>query len=125
MPTPPSLLNRLRGVAAFYMMSDTVQILRSESWTDEYGGTYNDYNIISTTKARITHRQYQEEPIGGGITNRDEYIFYFQDALDVTFDDRIRIVDDQNTERYFLVVGVDDAVSQGIFKVAKTEVNYN
>lgn len=125
MPTPPSLLNRLRGVSAFYMMTDSVQILRSESWSDEYGGTYNDYNIVATTKARITHRQYQEEPIGGGIANRDEYIFYFQDALDVRYDDKIKIVDDPNTTRYFLVVGVDDAVSQGIFKVAKTEVNYN
>lgn len=125
MPTPPSLLNRLRAVSASYMMTDSVQILRSESFTDEYGGTYNDYTIIETTKARITHRQYQEEPIGGGITNRDEYYFYFQDAVDVRFDDRIQIVDDKNTTRYFLVVGVDDAVSQGIFLVAKTEENYN
>jgi hypothetical protein len=125
MPTPPSLLNTLRGASAFYMMTDSVQILRSENFTDEYGGTYNDYGIVATTKARITHRQYQEEPIGGGITNRDEYLFYFLDALDIRFDDRIRIVDDPNTTRYFLVVGVDDVISQGIFKTAKTEVNYN
>jgi len=125
MPTPPSLLNTLRGASAFYMMTDSVQILRSENFTDEYGGTYNDYGIVGTTKARITHRQYQEEPIGGGITNRDEYYFYFADALDIRFDDRIRIVDDPNTTRYFLVVGVDDVITQGIFKTAKTEVNYN
>lgn len=125
MPTPSTLLNRLRGVSAFYMMTDSVRILRSESFTDEYGGTYNDYNTITTTKARITHKQYQEEPIGGGITNRDEYLFYFADSVDVRFDDRIEIVNDTNTTRYFLVVGVDDAVSQGIFLVAKTEENYN
>jgi len=46
MPTPPSLLNTLRGVSAFYMMTDSVQILRSESFTDEYGGTYNSYSIV-------------------------------------------------------------------------------
>jgi len=57
MPTPASLLNTLRASSAFYMMTDSVQILRSESFTDEYGGTYNDYGIVGTTKARITHRQ--------------------------------------------------------------------
>ena len=125
MPTPTSLLNTLRASSAFYMMTDSVQILRSESWTDEYGGTYNDYGIVGTTKARIVHKQYQEEPIGGGITNRDEYYFYFNDAVDVTFDDKLIKVDDPYTTRYFLVVGVDNALSQGIFLTVKTEVNYN
>jgi head-tail adaptor len=125
MPTPISLLNRLRAVSASYMMADNVQILRSESFSDEYGGTYNSYRIIQTIKARIVHKQYQEEPQGGGITNKDEYLFIFSDQVDIRFDDRIEIVDDPNTTRYFLVVGVDDVVSQGIFKTAKTEENYN
>jgi len=125
MPTPPSLLNRLRAVSASYMMADNVQIFRSESFSDEYGGTYNSYRIVQTIKARIVHKQYQEEPQGGGITNKDEYLFIFSDQVDIRFDDRIQIVDDPNTTRYFLVVGVDDVVSQGIFKTAKTEVNYN
>ena len=38
MPTPTSLLNTLRAASAYYMMSDNVRVLRSESWTDEYGG---------------------------------------------------------------------------------------
>ena len=97
----------------------------SISWNDEYGGVYTDYTVVSTTKARLTHRQYQEEPIGGGITNKDEYYFIFEDALDVRFEDRVEIVNDPNSTRYFLVVGVDDVVSQGIFKTAKVEVNYN
>ena len=125
MPTPPSLLNRLRAVSSEYMMTDNVQILRTEAFTDEYGGTYNDYNIVLTTKARLVHKQYQEEPQGGGITNKDEYLFIFSDSVDVRFDDKIRIVNDPNTTRYFLVVGVDDVISQGIFKTAKTEENYN
>jgi hypothetical protein len=125
MPTPTSLLNTLRAASAYYMMSDNVRVLRSESWTDEYGGVYTDYTVVSTTKARLTHRQYQEEPIGGGITNKDEYYFIFEDALDVRFEDRVEIVNDPNSTRYFLVVGVDDVVSQGIFKTAKVEVNYN
>ena len=125
MPTPTTLLNTLRAASAYYMMSDNVRVLRSESWTDEYGGVYTDYTVVSTTKARLTHRQYQEEPIGGGITNKDEYYFIFEDALDVRFEDRVEIVNDPNSTRYFLVVGVDDVVSQGIFKTAKVEVNYN
>jgi len=125
MPTPPSLLNRLRAVSSEYMMTDNVQILRTEAFTDEYGGTYNDYKIVVTTKARLVHKQYQEEPQGGGITNRDEYYFYFNDAVDVTFDDKLVKVDDPYTTRYFLVVGVDNALSQGIFLTVKTEVNYN
>jgi len=125
MPTPLSLLNRLRTVSANYMMVDNVQVLRSETFNDEYGGVYNDYKILLTTKARIVHKQYQEEPLGGGIANRDEYLFIFPDAVDIKFDDKLRIVNDPNTTRYFLVVGVDDVVSQGIFKTAKTEVNYN
>lgn len=125
MPTPPSLLNRLRAVSDFYMLTDLVQIIRSETFTDEYGGTYNDYNIVATVKARIVHKQYQEEPLGGGISNKDEYLFIFSDGIDVRFDDKIKIKNDPNTTRYFLVVGVDDVVSQGIFKTAKTEVNYN
>ncbi len=125
MPTPPSLLNKLRAVSASYMMTDSVQILRSESFSDEYGGTYNSYKIVQTVKARIVHKQYQEEPQGGGITNKDEYLFIFSDNVDVRFDDRIEIVNDPNTTRYFLVVGVDDVISQGIFKTAKTEENYN
>lgn len=125
MPTPSTLLNTLRAASAYYMMSDNVRVLRSESWTDEYGGVYTDYTVVSTTKARLTHRQYQEEPIGGGITNKDEYYFIFEDATDVRFEDRVEIVNDPNSTRYFLVVGVDDVVSQGIFKTAKVEVNYN
>lgn len=125
MPTPTTLLNTLRAASAYYMMSDNVRVLRSESWTDEYGGVYTDYTVVSTTKARLTHRQYQEEPIGGGITNKDEYYFIFEDALDIRFEDRVEIVNDPNSTRYFLVVGVDDVVSQGIFKTAKVEVNYN
>jgi hypothetical protein len=125
MPTPPSLLNTLRAASNYYMMSDSVQILRSESWNDEYGGVYTDYTVIATVKARLTHRQYQEEPIGGGITNKDEYYFIFPDAQDVQFQDRINIVNDAIPGRYFLVVGVDDVISQGIFKTAKVEVNYN
>jgi hypothetical protein len=125
MPTPTSLLNTLRAASAYYMMSDNVRVLRSESWTDEYGGVYTDYTVVSTTKARLTHRQYQEEPIGGGITNKDEYYFIFEDALDIRFEDRVEIVNDPNSTRYFLVVGVDDVVTQGIFKTAKVEVNYN
>jgi hypothetical protein len=125
MPTPTSLLNTLRAASAYYMMSDSVRVLRSESWTDEYGGVYTDYTVVSTTKARLTHRQYQEEPIGGGITNKDEYYFIFEDALDIRFEDRVEIVNDPNSTRYFLVVGVDDVVTQGIFKTAKVEVNYN
>jgi hypothetical protein len=125
MPTPTSLLNTLRTASAFYMMSDLVQVLRTESWTDEYGGVYSDYTIVATVKARLTHRQYQEEPLGGGITNKDEYYFIFPDVIDVRFDDRLQIVNDANPTRYFLVVGVDDVISQGIFKTAKVEVNYN
>jgi head-tail adaptor len=125
MPTPPSLLNRLRAVSAEYMLSDSVQIYRAETFTDEYGGTYNDYRLIETVKARIVHKQYQEEPQGGGITNRDEYYFYFNDSVDVTFDDKLVKVNDPYTTRYFLVVGVDNALSQGIFLTVKTEVNYN
>jgi hypothetical protein len=125
MPTPTTLLNTLRAASAYYMMSDNVRILRSESWSDEYGGVYTDYTVVSTTKARLTHRQYQEEPIGGGITNKDEYYFIFEDATDIRFEDRVEIVNDPNSTRYFLVVGVDDVVSQGIFKTAKVEVNYN
>lgn len=125
MPTPTSLLNTLRAASAYYMMSDNVRVLRSESWTDEYGGVYTDYTVVSTTKARLTHRQYQEEPIGGGITNKDEYYFIFEDALDIRFEDRVEIVNDPSSTRYFLVVGVDDVVTQGIFKTAKVEVNYN
>jgi hypothetical protein len=125
MPTPTSLLNTLRAASSFYMMSDLVQVLRTESWTDEYGGVYSDYTIVATVKARLTHRQYQEEPLGGGITNKDEYYFIFPDAIDVRFEDRLQIVNDVNPTRYFLVVGVDDVISQGIFKTAKVEVNYN
>jgi len=125
MPTPTSLLNTLRTASAFYMMSDLVQILRSESFSDEYGGVYTSYTIVETVKARLTHRQYQEEPIGGGITNKDEYYFIFPDVIDVRFEDRLQIVNDANPTRYFLVVGVDDVISQGIFKTAKVEVNYN
>ena len=125
MPTPTSLLNTLRAASRFYMMSDLVQVLRTESWTDEYGGVYSDYTIVATVKARLTHRQYQEEPLGGGITNKDEYYFIFPDVIDVRFDDRLQIVNDANPTRYFLVVGVDDVISQGIFKTAKVEVNYN
>lgn len=125
MPTPISLLNTLRAASAFYMMTDSVQILRTESWTDEYGGVYSDYTIVETVKARLVHRQYQEEPIGGGITNKDEYYFIFPDAVDVRFEDKIKKVNDPNTDRYFLVVGVDDVVSEGVFKTAKVEVNYN
>jgi head-tail adaptor len=125
MPTPLSLLNRLRAVSAEYMLTDSVKIYRAETFTDEYGGTYNDYRLIETVKARIVHKQYQEEPQGGGITNRDEYYFYFGDAVDVTFDDKLIRVDDVDTGRYFLVVGVDSAISQGIFLTVKTEVNYN
>jgi hypothetical protein len=125
MPTPISLLNRLRTVSAEYMMTDSVKIYRSETFTDEYGGTYNDYRVIETVKARIVHKQYQEEPIGGGITNKDEYYFYFNDAVDVRFDDKLVKVDDVDTGRYFLVVGIDSATSQGIFLTVKTEVNYN
>lgn len=125
MPTPASLLNRLRAVSSEYMMVNPVQILRSETFNDEYGGVYNDYKIVSSPKARIVHKQYQEEPIGGGIVNRDEYYFIFSDFVDIRFDDKIRIINDTNTNRYFLVVGVDDAVSEGIFKTAKTEENYN
>lgn len=125
MPTPTTLLNTLRAASAYYMMSDNVRILRSESWSDEYGGVYTDYTVVSTTKARITHRQYQEEPIGGGITNKDEYYFIFEDATDIRFEDRVEIVNDPNSTRYYLVVGVDDVVTQGIFRTAKVEVNYN
>jgi len=125
MPTPATLLNTLRAASAYYMMSDNVKILRSESWNDEYGGVYTDYTVVSTTKARLTHRQYQEEPIGGGITNKDEYYFIFEDNIDIRFEDRVQIVNDPNSTRYFLVVGVDDVVTQGIFKTAKVEVNYN
>ncbi len=125
MPTPLSLLNRLRAVSAEYMLTDDVKIYRAETFTDEYGGTYNDYRLIETVKARIVHKQYQEEPLGGGITNKDEYVFYFSDATNITFDDKLVRVDDVDTGRYFLVVGVDSAVSQGIFLAAKTEVNYN
>jgi hypothetical protein len=125
MPTPTTLLNTLRAASAYYMMSDNVKILRSESWNDEYGGVYTDYTVVSTTKARLTHRQYQEEPIGGGITNKDEYYFIFEDNIDIRFEDRVQIVNDPNSTRYFLVVGVDDVVTQGIFKTAKVEVNYN
>jgi hypothetical protein len=125
MPTPTTLLNTLRAASAYYMMSDNVRILRSESWSDEYGGVYTDYTVVSTTKARLTHRQYQEEPIGGGITNKDEYYFIFEDATDIRFEDRVEIVSDPNSTRYFLVVGVDEVVSQGIYKTAKVEVNYN
>jgi hypothetical protein len=125
MPTPLSLLNRLRAVSAEYMLTDDVKIYRAETFTDEYGGTYNDYRLIETVKARIVHKQYQEEPLGGGITNKDEYVFYFSDATNITFDDKLIRVDDVDTGRYFLVVGVDSAVSQGIFLAAKTEVNYN
>jgi len=125
MPTPLSLLNTLRAASNFYMMSDLVQVLRTESWTDEYGGVYSDYTIVATVKARLTHRQYQEEPIGGGITNKDEYYFIFPDQTDVRFEDKLRLVSDINTDRYYLVVGVDDAISQGIFRTAKVEVNYN
>jgi hypothetical protein len=125
MPTPTTLLNTLRAASAYYMMSDNVRILRSESWSDEYGGVYTDYTVASTTKARLTHRQYQEEPIGGGITNKDEYYFIFEDATDIRFEDRVEIVNDPNSTRYYLVVGVDDVVTQGIFRTAKVEVNYN
>jgi hypothetical protein len=125
MPTPLSLLNRLRAVSAEYMLTDSVKIYRAETFTDEYGGTYNDYRLIETVKARIVHKQYQEEPLGGGISNKDEYVFYFSDATNITFDDKLVRVDDVDTGRYFLVVGVDSAVSQGIFLAAKTEVNYN
>ena len=125
MPTPPSLLNRLRAVSAEYMLTDSVKIYRAETFTDEYGGTYNDYRLLETVKARIVHKQYQEEPQGGGITNKDEYVFYFSDATNINFDDKLVRVDDVDTGRYFLVVGVDSAVSQGIFLAAKTEVNYN
>lgn len=125
MPTPLSLLNRLRAVSAEYMLTDDVKIYRAETFTDEYGGTYNDYRLIETVKARIVHKQYQEEPLGGGISNKDEYVFYFSDATNITFDDKLVRVDDVDTGRYFLVVGVDSAVSQGIFLAAKTEVNYN
>jgi len=125
MPTPTSLLNTLRAASSFYMMSDLVQVLRTESWTDEYGGVYSDYTIVATVKARLTHRQYQEEPLGGGITNKDEYYFIFPDYIDVRFEDRLQLVNDVNPTRYFLGVGVDDVISQGIFKTAKVEVNYN
>jgi len=125
MPTPTTLLNTLRAASAYYMMSDNVRILRSESWNDEYGGVYTDYTVVSTTKARITHRQYQEEPIGGGITNKDEYYFIFEDHIDIRFEDRVEIINDPVSTRYYLVVGVDDVVTQGIFKTAKVEVNYN
>ena len=125
MPTPLSLLNRLRAVSAEYMLTDDVKIYRAETFTDEYGGTYNDYRLIETVKARIVHKQYQEEPLGGGISNKDEYVFYFSDATNINFDDKLVRVDDVDTGRYFLVVGVDSAVSQGIFLAAKTEVNYN
>ena len=125
MPTPLSLLNILRSVSAEYMLTDDVKIYRAETFTDEYGGTYNDYRLIETVKARIVHKQYQEEPLGGGISNKDEYVFYFSDATNINFDDKLVRVDDVDTGRYFLVVGVDSAVSQGIFLAAKTEVNYN
>jgi hypothetical protein len=107
------------------MMTDNVYILRSETFTDEYGGTYNQYKIIANVKARIVHKQYQEEPLGGGITNKDEYLFIFPESTDISFDDRIQLVGDSYTTRYFLVVGVDEVVSEGIFKTAKTEENYN
>jgi hypothetical protein len=45
--------------------------------------------------------------------------------VDVTFDDKLVKVDDPYTTRYFLVVGVDNALTQGIFLTVKTEVNYN
>lgn len=88
---PTNYLNTLRAASNSYMMTDLVQILRTETFTDEYGGTYQDYNIVNTLKCRLVHKKYSEIALGGGLSNRDEYLFIFPDQTDVRFEDKIKL----------------------------------
>ena len=125
MGVPPSLLNILRVVNANYFLTNKVQLYRQETFTDIYGGTSSESILVGTFPARFVHETNKEQLIGGGIQARDEYEFVFAFDTPVEFQDRITIVGDNHSNRYFLVTSVDDTTSEGMFNTAKCTESYN
>ena len=125
MGVPPSLLNTLRLVNANYFLTNKVQLYRQETFTDIYGGTSSESILVGVFPARFVHKTNKEQLIGGGIQARDEYEFVFAFDTPVEFQDRITIVGDNHSNRYFLVTSVDDTTSEGMFNTAKCTESYN
>lgn len=125
MAVPISLLNRLRYVNAFYFLTNKVKLYRVETFTDEYGGTYTQDILVGEFPARFVHETHKEVEIGGGLQARDEYEFVFAYDAPVEFQDKITIVGDNHSNRYFLVTSVDDTTSEGMFNTAKCIESYN
>lgn len=125
MGVPASLLNILRVVNANYFLTNKVKLYRVETFTDEYGGTYTQDILVGEFPARFVHETNKETAIGGGIQARDEYEFVFAFDTPVEFQDRITIVGDNHSNRYFLVISVDDTTSEGMFNTAKCIESYN
>jgi len=125
MGVPPSLLNTLRLVNANYFLTNKVQLYRQETFTDIYGGTSSESILVGVFPARFVHKTNKEQLIGGGIQARDEYEFVFAFDAPVEFQDRITIVGDNHSNRYFLVTSVDDTTSEGMFNTAKCTESYN
>ena len=125
MGVPPSLLNTLRHVNANYFLTNKVQLYRQETFTDIYGGTSSESILVGVFPARFVHKTNKEQLIGGGIQARDEYEFVFAFDAPVEFQDRITIVGDNHSNRYFLVTSVDDTTSEGMFNTAKCTESYN
>jgi hypothetical protein len=125
MAIPQSLLNRLRYVNALVFLSNEVKVYRPETFNDEYGGTYTDYRLLGTFPSRFVHDTYKEGPVGEGIQPSDEYRFIFGMNPGIEYMDKLVIPNDNHSNRYFLVISVDDTTSEGMFNTAKCVERYN
>lgn len=122
---PEKLLQALRQNANYYHLPNTVNVKRNEPDVDAYGGTSNDWRTIATIKGRVINKQITEEQIGGGIISKNEWTFILPEDADVMASDRLYIQNDENTDRYFEVVGTDRGASDGLFLSAKCEERAN
>lgn len=125
MPVPQTLLNTLRLRNAAYFMTNKVKVYRTETFMDEYGGSYSDNVFVGEFPCRFVHRSHKEGLVGENIAAEDQYDFIFPWNVTVDFQDRITIINDNHPNRYFLVISVDDTTSEGMFNTARCIENYN
>ena len=110
-------LNQLRKAVNAYNLTDICLIYRTENTIDEYGGVSTDFRLWVETPCRFVMQNNESnvQPSAGSLNIHGEYDIIIPADILIRSSDRIYKKDDPYIERYFEIIKVDTAVTDGLF----------
>lgn len=119
------LLQSLRNAAELYQLPNNFRIIRPINEIDGIGGIKATEKIIATVKGRLVAKIMSEEQEGGGIIGNNKFELIMPSNVDIRIDDKVKLVDDNNKNRYYSIINTDSNSSEGLFTTSDVIERYS